>query len=134
MSTAGDDDLGLDLDVLAAMLRADQTEAADLLGHLAKMLGGALPDLTTVEHSGGLFSQKKVQRVSVEIADTHFSITRERRGPVAQKHKIVRGVRLSTRETPVDQWIRELCVEITRLAETSATAKTALERLLLGGI
>ena len=128
----GDGDVGLEVSVLGVLMRTSASDGVDLLGHLASVLSGALPEATIVDRRGGLFSEKKVHRIRVVIADTHFSISRDKHGPVAEKHKIVRGVRLSSRETPVEQWLRDLAAEIGRLAETSATARRALERFLFG--
>ena len=124
----------LDVDVLAAMLRADQRESGDFLAHLALKLEGALPDHTTVERKGGFFTRgKTVESVVVAFAELHFSLTREKHGAVARKSKLVRGVRLSTKELGVDEWVGELAKEIQRLAATSATARDALEKFILGG-
>lgn len=129
----GDSDVALEIGVRGALLRASQQESGDLLGHLANLLGGALPALTKVETRGGFLSAKKIASVRVELADNHFSIARAKTGLVAEKHKIVRGVRLSTRQTPVDDWIRELAAEIGRLAEADDAARRALQRMIFGG-
>jgi len=123
----------LDVDVVAAMLRADQRENADFIGHLANKLAGALPDHTTIEQQGGFFTRvKTIVSVTVAFAEAHYTLTREKHGPVAKKAKLVRGVRLSTRELGVDEWVAELAQEIHKLAAASATARTTLEKFILG--
>ena len=129
----GEPDVALEIGVRGALLRASQEEGVDLLGHLANLLGGALPELTKVETRGGFLSAKKIASVRVELADNHFSLALSTTGLVAEKHKIVRGVRLSTRQTPVDDWIRELAAEIGRLAEADDAARRALQRMIFGG-
>ena len=123
----------LDVDVVAAMLRDDQRENSDFLGHLAVKLTGALPQQTTVEETSAFFSRKKtVQSVTVAFADAHYTLQREKHGPVGRKAKIVRGVRLSTQELGVEAWIAELAAHIQALAKESATAREALEKFILG--
>lgn len=123
----------LDVDVVAAMLRDDQRENSDFLGHLAVKLRGALPQQTAVDETSGFFSRKKtVQSVTITFADVHYSLTREKHGPVARKAKVVRGVRLSTQELGVDLWVAEVAAHIHALAKESATARDALEKFILG--
>jgi hypothetical protein len=125
-------DVGLEIGVQGALLRASQEGNGDLLGHLANLLGSALPAITKVETRGGFLSPKTIASLRVEIDDNHFSITRAKSGLLAEKHKFVRGVRLSSRQTPVDDWIRELAAEIGRLAEANDDARRALERMIFG--
>ena len=126
-------DRSLEVDVLAAMLRADQRESGDFLEHLATMLAGALPDCTRVERKGALFSKTKpVHRITVELADARYYILREKHGPVASRRKVVRGVELAAKDLSLDEWTTELARAIKQLAETSAAARSALERFVLG--
>jgi len=121
------------VDVLAEMLRADQSENADFLAHLAHKLEGALPAHTRVERNGGLFSRNKtVASIVVEFHEAHYSMGRERHGPVARKSRVVRGVRLSTREMAVEQWIAEVASELQKLADSSAATRSALEKFIFG--
>ena len=123
----------LEVEVLAAMLRADQHESGDYLEHLATKLCGTLPDHTRVERKGGLFSKTKpVRRISVELLDLRYAIVREKHGPVATRRKVVRGVELASKELSVEEWTVELAQAIKRLAETSAAARSALESFVFG--
>ena len=73
----------LEVEVLAAMLRADQRDSGDYLEHLATKLSATLPDHTRVERKGGLFSKNKpVQRISVELSDLRYAIARQKHGAV----------------------------------------------------
>jgi hypothetical protein len=123
----------LEVDVLAAMLRADQRDSGDYLEHLATKLLGALPDFTQVERKGGFFSKHKpVQRITVELGQVRYGIAREKHGPVARRGKIVRGVALAAQEISIDEWTADLARAIKQLAESSAAAKSALEGFVFG--
>ena len=45
----------------------------------------------------------------------------------------MRGVVLSRRPAPLDEWVGQLASAIAVRAESDARAKAALERLILGG-
>jgi hypothetical protein len=50
--------------------------------------------------------------------------------PDAEVQQVVRGVVLSRRQVPVDQWVRALAGELTDLAARNADARAALAALL----
>jgi hypothetical protein len=50
--------------------------------------------------------------------------------PDAEVQQVVRGVVLSRRQVPVDEWVRVLAEELTGLAERNAAARAALASLL----
>ena len=127
-------DLSMQVDVFAAMLRHDQKENVDYIEFLATKLTLALPAHTKVERGGGWFSKAKpVEKILVELHDHHFILIRDKTGPIAHKAKIVRGVQLSHKELPLEQWTRELSDQLRVLAEQSAQTREALERFIIGG-
>jgi hypothetical protein len=126
-------DRSMEVDVLASLLRGDQRESSDYLDHLAAKLEAALPEWTSVERKGGLFSKHKpVQRIAVEIGDARYSLVRDKHGPVARRTKIVRGVDLASKELSLEDWTAQLAEAIKELARKSAAAREALERFVLG--
>ena len=50
--------------------------------------------------------------------------------PEAEVQQVVRGVVLSRRQIPVDEWVRIVATELTGLAERNAAARAALASLL----
>jgi hypothetical protein len=50
--------------------------------------------------------------------------------PEAEVQQVVRGVVLSRRQVPVEEWVRTLATELTALAERNAAARAALAALL----
>jgi hypothetical protein len=50
--------------------------------------------------------------------------------PEAEVQQVVRGVVLSRRQVPVDEWVHTLAAELTDLAARNASARAALAALL----
>lgn len=126
-------DSPLQMELLAASLRADSTDAKTFLEALATKLEGSLPDRTTVTRHSSLFSREHpVKEIAVSLGDYQYRIGRERQGPViAQRAKMVRGIVLKTEQIPMEIWIEELAGELAQVAASSAQARSALERFLL---
>jgi len=126
-------DSPLQMELLAASLRADSSDTKAFLEALATKLEGSLPDRTTVTRHSSLFSREHpVKEIAVVLGDYQYRIGRERQGPImAQRAKVVRGIVLKTEQIPMEQWIEELAGELAQVAASSAQARSALERFLL---
>jgi hypothetical protein len=122
-----DDEKALAVDVLATMLQRERHEARAWLEHVAAKLEGVLPEHTTVERNGGLFSRGKVQRVDTVFDGVRYSLVLQKHGPVAQKAKVVRGIALATETIEVDRWIAEVAAHLERAAHGSEATRKALE-------
>src|SRR5947208_17081314 len=128
------DELGepLEVEMLAASLRASSTDLKAFMEALAAKLEGSLPNQTTVVRHSSLFSREHpVKEIAVVLGDYQYRIGRERQGPIiAQRAKVVRGIVLKTEQIPLEQWIEELAGELAQVAASSAQARSALERFL----
>ncbi|GAC1628247.1 MAG: hypothetical protein NVS4B7_17420 [Ktedonobacteraceae bacterium] len=126
-------DSPLQMELLAASLRSDSTDARAFLEALAAKLAGSLPDQTLVTRHSGLFSREHpVKEITVTMGDYQYRIGRERQGPITtQRAKVVRGIVLKTEQIPMEQWIEELAEALAQIAASSAQARSALERFLL---
>src|SRR5881396_3375542 len=122
----------LQMELLAASLRADSTDNKAFLEALATKLAGSLPNQTTVIRHSSIFSREHpVKEITVTMGDYQYRIGREKQGPiVTQRAKVVRGIVLKTEQIPMDQWIDELADALTHEAANSAQARIALERFL----
>lgn len=127
-------DQALQVDVLAATLRSEHKQSADLLEFLAKMLESALPDSVTITRDGWFMSKSRpVKDLTVKFDEYQYQLVRERHGSFsARSMKLVRGVVLKTTEIPVDQCIDEIVGELVKLTEKNAAARRALNRFVLG--
>ncbi len=124
------DDPGLNLDLLAASIRADAKDLGLFIEVLASKLGDAIPNAITVEHEGGLFSKKKVKRLHIQLADDRYSLSRAGQGLKADHSHAVRGITLKTESIGVEEWIDILIRHLAELARSSAQARNALNSLL----
>ena len=126
-------DSPLQMELLAASLRADSSDTKAFLEALATKLEGSLPDRTTVTRHSSLFSREHpVKEITVLLGDYQYRIGRGRQGPImARRAKVVRGIVLKTEQIPLEQWIEELAGELAQVAASSAQARSALERFLL---
>ena len=129
------DELGepLEVEMLAASLRASSTDLKAFMEALAAKLEGSLPNQTTVVRHSSLFSREHpVKEIAVVLGDYQYRISREKQGPlVTLRAKMVRGIVLKTEPLPMMQWIDELAAALAQEATQSAQARAALERFLL---
>lgn len=128
-------DRALQVDVLIASLRMNQSETKDRLEYLATMLEQALPANTSVKRGGWFLSAvKPVEELTVRFDDFHYQIARQRHGSLtALQMKLVRGVVLKTTEIPIDQCIDEIVRELAKLSENNIQDRDALNRFVTGG-
>lgn len=126
------DDEALEVDILAASLRMEGTQSADMMEHLAKKLQLALPDHVTITRGGWILSSNRpVNDILVRFEDNHFQLTKDKYGPVTPKQmKIVRGVALKTTEISFDEWINSLAKAMADLAGRNMQAREAMSRLV----
>src|SRR6266705_3009017 len=112
----------LQMEMLAASLRADSTDNRAFLEALATKLSGSLPNQTTITRHSSIFSRDHpVKEITVVIGDYQYHIGREEQGPiVTQRAKVVRGIVLKTEQIPMDQWIDELADALAHEAANSA--------------
>jgi len=113
---------------LSKQYASDQRQFLELL---VQMLERALPDETTVERKGGIFSKKTVYRVAVSLAGSRYDLEDPGRGPlIAKRVQIVRGIALKTEEIPVETWLSELGAALDDRAKSSAAAREALANMV----
>ncbi|MFC8719333.1 hypothetical protein [Kitasatospora sp. NPDC057198] len=125
------------IDLLAAALRRDAADLEVYAQVLAGALAEALPaDAVAVERGRGLADRLagrpgRIERLDVTLGDQRLSLTVSRGRAAAEVCRVVRGVVLSRRPVPLDEWTRELAAAVTVRAGSDARARAALERLLL---
>ena len=125
---------GLGFELLAASLRADETDARAFLAALATKLEGALPAQTRVERvRDGLFkSTTHVARITVELGAFRYMLSAAKHGGLeASRAKVVGGVVIKNEGLGVETWINALARDLAAYAASSAGARAALERLVM---
>jgi hypothetical protein len=123
-------DLAIDTDMFAALIRGDLADLEHFLELLAEKLERGVPGAARVERKG-LFA-KRVHAVHFETGAARLSIEQARSGLRATRAKLVRGVAIRTEELVLELWVNELAASLSRLAEESASARAALTRLVMG--
>lgn len=124
---------GLELDLLAASLRADAGDISTYLEALAAKLEEAVPGRVTVQRQRkGILGPKLVRRVTVEGGGERLEL--EADGPdrfQARRAKLSGGIVLSREELDFEAWTRALSVMLATEAGRNRQTRQVLERLLL---
>jgi hypothetical protein len=127
------------IDELAAALRRDAADlelyAQVLTGSLAEALP---PGSVSLERKRSMSDRLagragRVERLEVELGDRRLLLGLVGGRPVSEVATVVRGVVLSRKALPLDEWVRELATAVAARAREDARARAALERLVLGG-
>ncbi|HET9255924.1 MAG TPA: hypothetical protein VFO16_12075 [Pseudonocardiaceae bacterium] len=138
--TSGESGLGPmgDVQLLAAMLRADQAEVASYARVLSGALAQALPPgMVEIDYQRGVGDRLagrpgRAVRLVVHGENRDLELREARRGGVeAELRQVVRGVTISRRSIGVDDWLRALAEDIASVAARDTAAREALERLFL---
>ena len=126
-----------DVQLLAAMLRTDQTQVASyarvLSGALADALPSGMVELGYHRSVGDRLAGRpgRAVRVTVHGENRNLELREGRNGQIeAELQQVVRAVVISRRSITVDEWLQALAEDITRTAARDTAARAALERLL----
>ena len=123
----------LDMDLLAASLRADSSDVNAFVESLATKLEEAVPDRTRVERRrAGLLGPKQVRRIAVDAGSTRLELLRDDGGAVQTRcSRLSGGIVLKTEELGADDWIAALGEALAAEAGRNERTRQALERLLM---
>jgi hypothetical protein len=126
------DEPALDLDLLAASLRADSTDVSTFVESLAAKLEEAVPGRVRVQRRReGMFGPKKVRTVAVDLDDRRFELMSEGAGVQTRCAKLSGGIVLKNEELQTDAWLATLGEALATEAQRNETTRRALERLLI---
>lgn len=120
---------GLDMELLAASLRADQADLPAWVDVLGGKLAAALPGRVKL-HRGGLLGNGPITGLAADLGAWRFLLRLEHSQTVAERAHIVRGIALKTEAVPLDAWIESLGAALADLAATSARERAAILSLL----
>jgi hypothetical protein len=126
-----DNEPGVDIDLLAASLRADGADLATFTEALATKLTDALPGATQVRR-GGLLGRGGVQAIAVDAGGERLEL-HVRRGSIETVcSRVSGGITLKTEPIGTDEWLDRLSGALAAEAQRSQITRQALERLLYG--
>ncbi len=122
----------LDVDLIAASLRADQSDLAAFVEALAAKLEQALPGRVRVGRwRTRLFGPKPVRRIAVELGEERLELRLNGGALEAQRAKLSGGIVLKSETVEPEEWLRALGAALATEAQRSASTRQALERLLM---
>ena len=136
MTEPGD---ALSFDLVAAALRADSADVTVYAQVLTNSLGETLPPgVVTVDRERSMSDRMRgrpgeVSKITVRLGEQVLTLGSQQGRPVAEICKEVRGVVLSRRPAPLDEWVAELAKALVSYADQNAQAAETLRRLVSGG-
>jgi hypothetical protein len=133
MATDEDAETGLDIDLLAASLRADSSDLGAFVEAMAVKLEEAVPGAVTVDRRrDGMFGPKMVRRITLDAGGRRLELRREGSALQTTASRLSGGIVLKREELDTDAWLRVLGEALAIQAQSSKTTRQALERLLNG--
>jgi hypothetical protein len=133
MAGREDADTDLDIDLLAASLRADSGDVGAFVEALAVKLEDAVPNGVRVERRReGLFGPKLVRRIALDAGGRRLELRADHGALQAYSSRLSGGIVLKSEELSTDEWLRALGEALALQAQHSQSTRQALERLLNG--
>ncbi len=103
----------------------------DFFETFSKLLEDAIPIETEVIRTGGMFSKKLVQKVTVAFKEKRYAIEDVGHDCLhAERARVVQGIALKTESISIEMWVNEIIAFITERSKTSISARKALTRIL----
>ena len=128
---AGPEDADLDIDLLAASLRADTGDVGAFVEALAVKLEAAVPGGVQVERRrDGMFGPKLVRRIALDAGGQRLELRTGAGTVQTYCSRVSGGIVLKSEEVSTDEWLRALGQALAHQAEHSQSTRQALERLL----
>jgi hypothetical protein len=123
----------IDVELVAASLRATAGDLKTFVDVLANKLEAALPGRVLVERKSTRFlgKEKRVERIQCLLGEARYVLSM-RDGIEARRAKEVRGVVLKTEQLSLDEWLGSLALDLAGEARTNEQAQLALQQLLAG--
>ena len=125
------DESALDLDLLAASLRADSSDLSAFVESMAAKLEEAVPGRLRVDRRrSGMFGPKTVRSLSVDLGDRRLDLRAEGGAVQTRCARLSGGLVLKNEALDTDTWLAMLSEALAAEASRSQATRKALERLL----
>ena len=123
---------GLDLDLLAASLRADASDLQAFVESLAIKLEEAVPGRVRVERRrSAVMGPKRVRRISLDAGDRRLELSFDAGALETYCSRLSGGIVLKRETLDTDAWLTAVGEALSAEAQRSETTRQALERLLI---
>jgi hypothetical protein len=131
MASREDADTDLDIDLLAASLRADASDLGAFVEALAVKLEEAVPGAVRVERRRSrLRGPKLVRRIALDAGSLRLELRAGDGAVQTYCSRLSGGIVLKTEQVDTDAWLRALGEALAAQAQLSQSTRQALERLL----
>jgi hypothetical protein len=121
----------VDMDLLAASLRADSSDLSVFVESLATKLEEAVPGRVRIDRRrSGMFGPKEVRGLAVDLGDRRLELRTERGTVQTRCSRLSGGIVLRNEVLETDEWLAALSEALAGEARRSETTRKALERLL----
>jgi len=122
----------VDMDLLAASLRADSGDLNAFVESLAAKLEEAIPGRVRIDRRrSGMFGPKAVHGVAVDLGDRRLELRSEGGRVETRCARLSGGIVLKNEVLGTDEWLAVLGDALAAEARRSETTRKALERLLI---
>lgn len=122
----------VDVDLLAASLRADAADLSEFAELLARKLEAVLPRNTRIERRrAGVLGPKRVRRIAVSLPHERLELVTVDGAVEAHRAKVSGGIALKHETLDVEDWVERLSIALAEEAERSQQARQALGDLLI---
>ena len=122
----------VDLDLLAASLRADSSDLHAFVESLAAKLEEAVPGRVRVDRRrSGMFGPKAVRSLAVDLGDRRLNLRADGAAVQTSCARLSGGIVLKSEVLETDAWLELLGEALADEARRSETTRKALERLLM---
>jgi hypothetical protein len=122
----------VDLDLLAAALRADTSDLGAFVESLAGKLEEVLPGRVRVERRrSGMMGPKFVRRITVDAGSRRLELRANGGSIETFSSKLSGGIVLKSEQLETDAWLGALGEALASEAGRSEKTRQALERLLI---
>jgi len=126
----------VDLVASALTASADLSDVGMFVRVFSRSFADALPEGMVEVDSDRSLGDRLAGRpgtpvaVRISFPEMRLELRATRGWPDAEVQQVVRGVVLSRRQVPVEEWVHTLAAELTDLAARNASARAALAALL----
>jgi hypothetical protein len=122
----------VDMDLLAASLRADSSDLSAFVESLTAKLEEAIPGRVRVDRRrSGMFGPKSVRSVSVDLGDRRLELRTDGGTVQTRCARLSGGIVLKNDVLETDAWLATLSEALAAEATRSETTRKALERMLI---
>jgi hypothetical protein len=124
----------LNMDLLAASLRADASDISTFVEALAAKLEAALPGGVRIERvRRGFRGPRWVRQISLDAGGLRLTLQRSESDALeCRASRVSGGIVLKTEPVELEVWIEQLGRALSAEAQRSVRAREALERLMIG--